>query len=162
MFISPFVKINEDGISILKKSQIQNHFNYEDIESCIIHKGHQYNNWFISFTLSITLANISFIWLAYSIIHFNKDILQSADGKIYFLSSFILPFILLIGGSIWFYFSLKICTVMNIKENNKSSKVRLKEFEIDGKLNDLVTFLNSKTDLTVTSDIQTKLQNGAM
>ncbi len=161
MFISPLVKIDEHGISILKKTKIQTHFNYEKIKSCTIHKGHQYKNWFISFTLSITLANISFVWLAYSIIHYNKDIFQSDDGLSYIFLSFILPFVLLIGGIIWFYFSLKLCTVMNIKDKdtNKAYSVRLKEFETDGKLNNLITFLKSKIDITIASEIQTELLN---
>ncbi len=159
MFKSPYTQIDEQGISTLKNRRVITHIKYRDIESSTIYKGHLLKKWFVTLSLSVSLANIAFISLAYAIIHYTDNIQTFNLIKDYHLLSILIPSILLLAGTILIYFSLKHCAVMSVETSTEKYRIRLKEFEKENKLSDLIDFLQSKVNLTVTSDIYEKLQN---
>ncbi len=146
MFESPYIKINEHGIDLIKNYQVDKHIDYREINSIIFKNGHLLNNWILSLVLSILLTGFSLLWGLKSYITFDFHNIPPYD-RMYIAFRLIMPWLFLIGGSIWIYLATKHSPVISIKTNHKNYKIALKEFKESDNLNDLIDFLAERVEL---------------
>ncbi len=147
MFESPYIKINEYGIDLIKNYQVAQHIDYSEIKTIHFRKGHLINNWILSLILSLSLAIYSLTWEIKSIMTFDTHSLPSSSIRAYIAFHLICPMLLFVGSLIWTYLAMKPSPIFLINVGEKKYKVALMEFKKNGTLNDLVMFLEKRTEL---------------
>lgn len=147
MFESPYIKINEHGIDLIKNYQVDKHIEYREINMILFKKGHLINNWILSLILSLLLTAFSLVWGLKSTITFDIHSIPTSHVRSYIAFRLIIPWLLFIGGSIWFYLATKYSPVISINTNQKKYKIALKEFKENDTLNDLIDFLAERVKL---------------
>ena len=144
MFESPYIKVNEQGIDLIKNYQVDKHIEYCDIKTILLKKGHLINNWILSLVLSLLLTGAAIIWGLKSTITFDIHSIPSSHFRLYIAVRLIIPWLLVIGGSIWMYLSTKHSPIILINTQQKRYKIALKEFEKKDMLKDLIDFLSER------------------
>lgn len=147
MFESPYVKIDEHGIDLIKDYRVKEHIDYSEIKFIAIRKGHWVSSWVLSLCISLLLTGIGLVWGVKSAIISDLHVITSRHGKGVVLFHLIAPWMLFLGGSFWIYLSLSRCAVIIIKTQNASYRIPLKDFEKSGNLSDIADFLSERTML---------------
>lgn len=148
MFESPYIKIDEHGINLIKNYQVAKHIEYHDIQKIELNKkGYLINNWILSLILALSLSGIAIVWGVRSAITFDIHSILTSNVRFYLLFRIFIPLLLFIGSMVWIYLSLKRSTVIYIITSGKKYKVAMKEFEQNDTLQGLVSFLSARVEL---------------
>lgn len=147
LFESPYVKINEHGIDLIKNYQVHKHIEFREIVNVVFKKGRLINNWLTSLILSFSLTCFSLIWGINSTLTFNINNIISPYIRSYMAINVVTPWILFVGGLIWIYVSFKSSPVICINTFINNYRIPIKEFEKNNHLNDLIDFLSDRVEL---------------
>jgi hypothetical protein len=146
MFESPYIKINEHGIDLIKNYQVDKHIDYREIDMIVFKKGHLINNRILTIVLSFLLTGFTLFWSLKSTITFDFHNIPPYN-RMYIASRLIIPWLLFIGSSIWMYLATKHSPVILINTYTKKYKIALKEFKENDTINDLIDFLAERVKL---------------
>jgi hypothetical protein len=141
---TPYIKIDELGIDLIKNYQVYRHLEYREINQIEMKRGHLIRNWWIPLTLGI-LTIIGALFLGILAIE-NIDLHN--EGIRSFRSSLMLeisPWLLLIGGLILTYQAISKSEIIIISTNLKKYQVALKEFEKENRIQEVMEFLGERT-----------------
>jgi hypothetical protein len=147
MFESPYIKVDEHGIDLVKNYQVDKHIEYREINSIHFKKGHLIKNWILSLILSLFLTGFSLIWGIKSVIAVDIHSIPSSHVRMYIASQLFIPWFLFVCGAIWLYLSTKSGPVLSVNTDTKDHEVGLIEFQKNNTLNELIDFLADRVEL---------------
>ncbi len=149
MFSSQYIKVNENGIDLMKNYLIDKHINFSDIQLIELNRGHFIKRFKLSLAISVTMSTLTLLWGLSSLEFIGSGMLPNFYNRGGILLHIIIPWLIFLASSIWIYQSLRKCTVIEIHSNNRKDRVPLIEFEKDKSINDLIRFLSNKTELKI-------------
>lgn len=145
VFQSPYIKVDSNGIDLMKNYQTYKHLDFEELEKIHLRKGYLLEKRVPSLLISSVIMAFSLAYGIYSSIHF--ELIVPFSSQAYPAVRLIVPWLLFIGGLIWFLQAMKRSPVIDIVTKEKTYQRRLIEFKRNNTLNDLITYLESKAKL---------------
>lgn len=145
VFQSPYIKVDSNGIDLMKNYQTYKQIGFEEIEQIHLRKGYLLEKRVPSLLISSVIIAFSLAYGIYSGIHF--ELIVPFSSQAYPAVRLFVPWLLFIGGLIWFYQAMRKSPVIDIVTEKNTYQIRLIEFERNNTLNDLITYLESKVKL---------------
>lgn len=143
MFKSPAIKINEHGIDLISNYQVQNHIDFNEVIQLDLIRSYLLKYWIVFLFTGLAMMIFCAVWGIHSAITYElpEDILSP---KAYIAFHLVSPWILFVGGFLWAYQGIRKSPVLMIRTKASSYRIALKEFEKNGSLNNLISFLQDK------------------
>ena len=142
---TPYIKIDEHGIDLIKNYQVYRHVEYSEITEIELKKGHLIMNWWIPLSLGILII-IGTLFLGILAVKFDFYNIDTRSMRSLLMLE-ISPWLLLIGGLILIYQAFRKSLVMIISTSLRKHQIALKEFEKENKVKDLIDFLSKRTNM---------------
>lgn len=146
MFKNNYIHINDTGIDLLRNNYPLKHFDFFEIDKFIIKDGFLLRN-------RLLILSFGFIMIISGLILFFNEFDVILDifnfKKFYHFSRglgliIILPLFLIIFGILISYQSFLKSKILVFESNSKKYEIRLKEFELSDKIDDINNFLKYK------------------
>ena len=143
---TPYIKIDEHGIDLIKNYRAYRHFDYREINQIEMKRGHLVKNWWISLMLgAITIIGGLFLGrLAIENISLYSVGVESSKTSLMLEIS---PWLLFVGGLILTYQAIVKSEIIIISTDLKKYRIALKEFEKENKIQEVIVFLSERTKL---------------
>jgi hypothetical protein len=147
MFQTSYIKVDDEGIDILRSFQYDLHFNYNEIYGVKIKRGFISTNWFPMLILGNLLTFISVI----SILEKSIDTkFFTSEGVRFSLLLQFIPLFVLVSCVMLIFFSLRRSTIIIILTEFERFRIPLKALDKENRINELIEFLKDKVDISVT------------
>ena len=150
MFESPYIKINEHGIDLIKNYQVERHIDFCEINQIEYKKGHLIHNWGISLIFGLVISITTFIWGVNSVLLLDFHNIPTNHFKTFLSIRLIIPWTMFIAGVILIFLAFQQSSIITIKMRDKKQKIALKEFDKTNNIESLLTFLSARVDLIKT------------
>lgn len=144
---TPYIKIDEHGIDLIKNYQVYRHIEYNEIKQIDIKRSHLINNWKTALIAGIATISAGLfvgIWIIKSNFHTIDS--RISRGQLMFEVS---PWLLAIGGLFLIYQAFRKSEVMIIYTSSNRNRIALKEFEDEKRINELIDFLSKRVRLNI-------------
>ena len=147
-FYNDYIKIDENGIDLLRNSFPIEHLDFSIIRGIEISDGYLLKNRFI-----ILLVGVSLIILAVKLLMFEFPIFDNFSSVghfgIGFIKILIMPLFILCFAIYCLIQSFKRSKILKIKLENKFHDIRIFEIQRQGKLEEMIMFLDGKVKLEI-------------
>ena len=144
---TPYIKIDEHGIDLIKNYQVYRHVEYSEITEIELRKGHLIMNWWIPLSLGILIIIGALTLGIFAVKNDFYNIDTRSMRSLLMLE--ISPWLLLIGGLILIYQAFRKSVVMIISTTLRKHQIALKEFEKENKVKDVIDFLSKRTNMRI-------------
>ena len=141
-----YIKIDEQGIDLLKNYRVYQHIEYQEINQIELKRGHLITNWIIPLIIGLLIITGSIILIVNTFPIVANHNTSSLSFRNYLLIE-ISPCILLIGGLILTYQAFRKSVIIIISTAAKKHKIALKEFEKENKVQEVIAFLDKRTNV---------------
>ena len=141
-----YIKIDEQGIDLLKNYRVYQHLEYKEINQIELKRGHLITNWIVPLIIGLLVITGSIILIVNTFPIVANHNTSSLSFRNYLLIE-ISPCILLIGGLILTYQAFRRSVIIVISTSVKKHRVALKEFEEENKVQEVIAFLDKRTNV---------------
>jgi len=148
MIQTPYIKVDETGIYILRDFQYDTHIEYNEIVQIRIKKGFRLKSWFLVFLLGLLLTFVGFGEIIQSLPNLDFRFINSSGIRLSFLIQFI-PWILFIFSLMLVFYSLRTCQILVIDIEYDRYRVPIREIEKEKKIEELILFLKDRVNMIV-------------
>ena len=148
MIQTPYIKVDETGIYILRDFQHDTHLDFNEIIQIRIKKGFRLKNWLLAFILGILFTFGTIMGIIESLPRLDFQFITHSGIRLSLLLQ-LTPWILFIFSLILIFHSMKTCQILVIYTEFESYRVPIKEIEKDKKMEEFILFLKDRVNLIV-------------
>jgi len=148
MIQTPYIKVDETGIYILRDFQHDTHLDFNEIIQIRIKKGFRLKNWLLAFILGILFTFGTIMGIIESLPRLDFQFITHSGIRLSLLLQLI-PWILFIFSLMLVFHSVKTCQILVIDTEVESYRVPIREIEKDKKIEELILFLKDRVNLIV-------------
>jgi len=148
MIQTPYIKVDETGIYILRDFQQDTYLEYNEIFEVRIKKGFRLGGWLLAFIIGIALTIVTLIGVIQTIPYLDFQFIYKSGIRLSLLLQFI-PWILFILSLMLVFHSLRTCQILLIYTEFERYRVPIRELEKEQRIEELILFLKDRVKLIV-------------
>lgn len=149
MFKTPYLRINEDGIDLIKNYSVDHHIDYQEIKGATLTQRFLLEKWWTTFIIGSSLALASLVWGLFMFFNWEIELGDPRLSRRDFLGYLVTPVLLFTGGVLMVIVSLKKSPGLVLEISDQQIWLPIKEIEEEGRAEELIFFLKKRVDLKI-------------